>query len=218
VSGLGQCLELDGGHAPEGVLRPGVGGGGVAIGHAPLGPPSCDRGSVPFTVSDPTLLSGRGYLWMLARDELFDPATLLHGTGMLGWQHVREAGLIDFAAVYSVHNQWLDVLYSTGLIGFLLFVAALAVLIRQAGRTYGLVVGCVLLPVFILSITERPWPIDTADWLFWAVPGALLSYPVARRLSGDQIMETPRASEESVAHSAAHRGAQGDHQTETASR
>jgi hypothetical protein len=81
-----------------------------------------------------------------------------------------------------------------------------------------LVVGCVLVPVFILAVTERPWPIDTADWLIWAIPGALLCYPVARRLSGDQILETPGVSGEPAAHSAAHGGAQGDHQTEAASR
>jgi O-antigen ligase len=181
--------------------------------------------AVPFYTNDPTAYSGRGYIWMLGRDALSDPATLLHGSGMLGWEHVREAGLINFTALsnaaasaaptHSLHNQWLHVLYSTGLIGLLLFVAALALLIRQAGRTYSLVVGCVLLPVFIFSVTERPWPVDTAEELIWAVAGALLSYPVARRLSGDQTMETP--SGEPVARSATHRGAQGAHQTETAS-
>jgi hypothetical protein len=173
--------------------------------------------ALPLYTTDPTAYSGRGSLWMIARQALSDPTTLLLGTGIQGWDHVRDAGLISFESLYSVHNQWLQVLYSTGLAGFLLFVTALALLLRQAGRTYSLVLGCVLLPVFMLSMTERPWPIDTADWLIWAVPGALLSYPVARRLSGDQIMETPRVSGEPGAHFAAHRGAQPDHQTETTS-
>jgi hypothetical protein len=174
--------------------------------------------AVPFYTTDPTAYSGRGHLWMIARDALSDATTLLLGTGMRGWDNVRETGLIDFTSTYSVHNQWLHILFSTGLIGFLLFVAALAQLIRQAGRTYSLVVGCVLLPVFILSLTERPWPIDTADWLVWAVPGALLSYPVARHLSGVQTVETPRVSGEPAADVAARRRAQDDHQTETAAR
>jgi hypothetical protein len=174
--------------------------------------------AVPFYTNNPTLFDGRGHMWMLAREGLSDPATLLYGTGMLGWQHLREAGLINFTSVYAVHNQWLHMLYSTGLTGFLLFVAAVAYLIRQAGRTYSLVVGCVLLPVFVLSLAERPWPIDTIDWLIWIVPGALLSYPMAGRLPGDQITETPRVSGEPVKYCAAHRGARDDHETETARR
>jgi hypothetical protein len=167
--------------------------------------------TLPFINKDPKFLSDRGHFWMLAKDELSDPARLVYGTGMLGWQHVREAGLIHISASYSVHNQWLQVLYSTGLIGLVLFVAALAFLLWQAGRTYSLVVGCVLLPVFMLSMTERPWPIDTADWVMWVVPGALLSYPVARRLSGDQNMETPPDAEEPITHPPAHRGVRGRH-------
>jgi hypothetical protein len=160
--------------------------------------------ALPFYVHDPTAYSGRGDLWMLARDALADPATLIHGTGMMDWQRtVQEAGLGN---LYSPHNQWLHILYSTGLMGFLLLMAALTQLIWHAGRTYSLVVGCVLLPVFILSVTERPWPIDTVDPLIWAVVGALLSYPVTNRLSDEQSVETPRVSGEAVARSTPRRG------------
>jgi O-antigen ligase len=152
--------------------------------------------ALPFYTDDPAAFTGRGYLWLLARGALSDPSTLLYGNGILGWQReTEEAGIIY---VYSVHNQWLHILYSTGLIGFLLAVAAVAVLIRQAGRKYSLVVLCVLLPVFILSITERPWPIDTADWLIWAVPGALLCYPAAKRLSGPNISAHRTGQKEAV--------------------
>lgn len=152
--------------------------------------------AAPFAINDPTFLSDRGHIWMVARDQLNDPATLLYGTGMLGWEHVRDAGIIHISAGYSAHNQWLHVLFTTGLIGLLLFVGALALLIRHAGRTYGLVVGCVLLPVFLLAVTERPWPVDSADWVIWVVPGALLSYPVARRLSREQDGKARHASGE----------------------
>src|SRR6185437_5618990 len=71
----------------------------------------------PFLSNDPTAYHGRAGLWMLVREALSNPETLLYGTGMLGWQHVRDAGMIDPNAAYSVHNEWLQVLYTTGLIG-----------------------------------------------------------------------------------------------------
>ena len=114
---------------------------------------------------------------MLARGELQDPLTLLIGKGALGWQNVRQAGLIDFSATYSVHNQWLQVLYGAGLVGLGLLLAGMALLIKQAGAQYRLVLGCVLAPVVCLAITERPWSIDYLDWLIWALPGALLCFP-----------------------------------------
>jgi O-Antigen ligase len=147
---------------------------------------------LPFVTEDPNAYHGRAGLWILVRDALSDHATLLYGTGMLGWQHVRDSGLIDPTASYSVHNEWLQVLYSAGLIGLLLFVAALAVLVWQARPNYSLVIGCVLVPVFMLGVTERPWPIDTSDWLTWAIPAALLSYPVVRRRSDEGDTRSPR--------------------------
>ena len=114
---------------------------------------------------------------MLARGELQDPMPLLIGNGAIGWQHIRQAGLIDFSATYSVHNQWLQVMYGGGLVGLGLLIAALALLVKQAGAQYRPVVGCVLAPVLCLAITERPWAIDYLDWLIWALPGALLCVP-----------------------------------------
>lgn len=135
---------------------------------------------LPFAVQDQSAFSGRAALWQLARHALTDPATLMYGTGLFGWDHYRDAGLIDSSAVYSVHNQWLHVLFATGVIGFVLFVGAVAILLWQARNRYYTVVACVLVPVFILGVSERPWPIDTADWLTWTVPAALLCYPVLR--------------------------------------
>jgi hypothetical protein len=166
---------------------------------------------LPYTVGDRLFLNGRGNLWILVRDGLSDPATFVYGTGMLAWQHVRDSGLIHPSAGYSVHNQWLHVLYTTGLIGLLLFVAALAVLIWQAGRTYSLVIGCVLLPVFILGVAERPWPIDTADWLFWVVPGALLSYTVVKGSPNHQATDAAQITGESIPPTEAERQRGGRH-------
>ncbi|BBY63363.1 O-antigen ligase family protein [Mycolicibacterium helvum] len=135
---------------------------------------------VPFTAKDPSAFTGRGYLWILGRQALTDPGTFWYGTGTFGMEHLRDSGLIAIQA-YSVHNQWLEVLFSAGVIGFLLFVAAIGLLMWNARGAYSLVVGCVLLPVFVLSVSERPWLLDTTDWSVWTVPATLLCYPLVQR-------------------------------------
>jgi hypothetical protein len=160
---------------------------------------------VPFAPHDPTAFTGRAYLWTLARQALSDPADLWYGTGVRGVQHLSDTGQLVLP-VYSVHNQWMQVLFSTGLIGFVLFLIALALLLWNARAAYSLVIGSVLVPVFVLSVTERPWPIDSLDWLTWAVPAALLSYPAIRgreepvgatpvRASGASERPRPRVKE-----------------------
>lgn len=146
---------------------------------------------LPLVVDDPSQFSGRAALWQLARSGLSDPATLAYGTGMFGWNHVHEAGLIDASAVYSVHNQWLHVLFSTGIIGLIFFLGAIVILLWQSRDGYFTVMACVLVPYFFLAITERPWPIDTGDWLSWSVPGALLCYPMVRRRTLPNEGDTP---------------------------
>jgi len=60
------------------------------------------------------------------------------------------------------------------------------VLVWQARPHYSLVLGCVLTPVFVLALTEQPWPLDSSDWLTWSIPAALLCYPGARRRSAEE--------------------------------
>jgi len=153
---------------------------------------------LPFKAENLDAFHGRVYLWLLGRQALSDPGNLWYGTGIFGLQHMRDAGLIEYSAVYSMHNQWMQVLYSTGLIGSVLFVAALALLLWNARATYGLVIGCVLVPAFAMAMTERPWPIDTIDWLTWGVPAVLLSYPMVRSEQKSGGSEPVRATEASI--------------------
>ncbi|OIN80655.1 O-antigen ligase family protein [Mycobacterium malmoense] len=136
--------------------------------------------AVPFTENDPAAYTGRAYLWSLAWRTLSDPADMWYGTGVRSLLRMHESGQLVYP-VYSVHNQWLQVVLSTGLIGFVLFLTALALLLRNARGAYSLVAGCALLPAFVLAVTERPWPIDSLELLVWTVPAALLSYPVIKR-------------------------------------
>lgn len=135
---------------------------------------------VPFSRHDLAAFTGRALLWSVARQELSDPADKWYGIGVYGMDRLLNAGLISLEA-YSVHNQWLQVLFSSGIIGLVLFLAAMVLMLWQARGGYTVVVGCVLVPFFMLSVTERPWVIDSIDWVVWVVPAALLCYPAIRR-------------------------------------
>jgi hypothetical protein len=139
---------------------------------------------VPFLRHDPSAFTGRAYLWSLVHASMSDTANLWYGTGVRGVLHLREAGLIKFD-VYSVHNQWMQILFSAGIIGFVLFIVALALMLWNARGRYTLVIGSVLLPAFVLGVTERPWPIDSLDWLPWVMPATLLCYPATRDKNPD---------------------------------
>jgi O-antigen ligase len=136
--------------------------------------------AVPFTENDPAAYTGRAYLWSLAWKTLSDPADMWYGTGVRSLLRMHESGQLVYP-VYSVHNQWLQVVLSAGIIGLVLFLTALVLLLWNARGAYSLVAGCVLLPGFLLAITERPWPIDSLELLVWTVPAALLSYPAIKR-------------------------------------
>jgi hypothetical protein len=135
---------------------------------------------LPFVTQNPAAFTHRGYIWGLARESLSTPWAWILGSGSQAWEHVRQKGLIDFSAVYSVHNLWLQMLYSGGLVALALLIGAFVLLVVRAGRRYSLVVGSVLAPVFLLAMTEAPWPTGVVNWLVWAVPGALLCYPADR--------------------------------------
>ena len=139
---------------------------------------------VPFSQQDLSAFTGRALLWSVARQMLSDPADMWYGIGVYGMDRMHSAGLIALEA-YSVHNQWLQVMFSSGLIGFVLFLAAIILMLWKARGAYTVVVGCVLVPFFVLSVTERPWVIDSIDWVVWAAPAALLCYPAIRRGGAD---------------------------------
>lgn len=135
--------------------------------------------TLPFLPHDPSDFSGRAYLWQLALRQL-EAVNLWFGTGVLGWSNMHSTGVVDSSAEYSVHNQWMSILQATGICGLVIFIVAIALLLWESRHEYFAVVGCALVPVFVLAITERPWPVDTMDWLTWVGPAALLCYPASR--------------------------------------
>ena len=151
---------------------------------------------VPFSRHDLGAFTGRALLWSVARQQLSDPADKWYGIGVYGMDRLLNSGLIALEA-YSVHNQWLQVLFSAGIVGFVFFLGALILMLWQARGGYTLVVGCVLVPFLVLSVTERPWVVDSIDWVVWAAPAALLCYPAIRR-RGQPPPVTPNTEGERI--------------------
>lgn len=127
---------------------------------------------LPFLNLDPNSLTQRPYFWKLARTQL--SASPLYGLGSEAWASLYQAGMIPVALTYSVHNQWLDVIYTGGMIGLLFFVLLLVSMLLRAGRAHVVVASCLLIPVLAGSSLERPWSFDISDWLTFTLLATIL--------------------------------------------
>jgi hypothetical protein len=129
---------------------------------------------IPF-LADPAAVGDRSYFWQLAlRGVATDPVLGLGGTA---WPRLYENAQIPISGSYAPHNQWLDLLYASGMVGVVLFGVLLVWAMAVAGR-YALIWGAVLLPVLVASALERPWSFALNDGLTFTLVAALLA-PVA---------------------------------------
>lgn len=123
---------------------------------------------VPFTPwVDAESFSLRGHLWEIATAAWADSPWFGYGAG--GWGKLyTERGLIEAGAIYSPHNQWLEVTFAGGLVGITLFAWWLITAVR-AGRSNIQRTALILVPALVVGITERPWSFGLPDWLTWAL-------------------------------------------------
>ncbi|MFI7014747.1 O-antigen ligase family protein [Streptomyces sp. NPDC050164] len=121
----------------------------------------------------------RAAIWDLAREE-WTRSPLL-GYGGDAWSSKYPGGEIPAATSPSLHNQWIDVLYAGGIVGLLLFAVLLAYLLFRGGTRGFPVAACVLLPVLIASVLERPWSFGLSNSLTFALVVATL-LPVQTRV------------------------------------
>ncbi|WP_433783366.1 O-antigen ligase family protein [Actinomycetospora sp. CA-101289] len=107
-------------------------------------------------------LTGRPYLWYLAIQDVNERWLL--GSGSRAWaEKYTEQGRISIAATYSAHNQWIDVLFSGGILSFMVLIVLLAVCIVQSRSPASVVL--LVFPVLAGGIAERLWNIGASDWL-----------------------------------------------------
>jgi len=128
---------------------------------------------LPFLNLNPDSLSQRVYFWDLARGQI--SSSPIYGLGSNAWQHLYDVGQIPVALTYSVHNQWLDVLYTGGSIGLFLFVLLLVFSLIRSAPVNLLAAACVLIPFLAASALERPWSFGISDELSFTLLAAMLA-------------------------------------------
>lgn len=113
-------------------------------------------------ITDSSEFTGRGQLWQIARQLISDSP--LVGIGPSGWVNYRaKTGAFTSAAVYSPHNQLLDLLTVGGLIAATGFLVLLVCWISSASR--GLALGSYLVVAVCLGgLLERPVTFGIPDW------------------------------------------------------
>ncbi|KOG29407.1 O-antigen ligase family protein [Streptomyces resistomycificus] len=128
--------------------------------------------AAPFHHPGADRLGDRATIWEMARTELGGSPFL--GFGGKAWSGKYQVGEIPAAVSPSLHNQWIDILYASGLVGLVLFVLLLAHLLLKGGTAAFPAAACVLLPVLLASVLERPWSFDISNSLTVTLVAALL--------------------------------------------
>ncbi|MEU1852539.1 O-antigen ligase family protein [Streptomyces sp. NPDC019990] len=114
----------------------------------------------------------RAAIWKLAEEEWRSSPLL--GYGSKAWPAKYHSGEIPAAVSPSLHNQWIDVLYAGGVVGLLLFTLLLAYVLFRGGARGFPAAACVLLPVLLASVLERPWSFGLSNSLTFALVAAVL--------------------------------------------
>ncbi|MEV0219657.1 O-antigen ligase family protein [Streptomyces sp. NPDC050704] len=128
--------------------------------------------AAPFRQLKADSLGDRAVIWEIARDELRESA--LFGFGGKAWSGKYHAGEIPAAVSPSLHNQWIDILYAGGIVGLALFLLLLAHLLVGGGARGFPIAACVLLPVLLASVLERPWSFGFSNALTFTLVAALV--------------------------------------------
>lgn len=142
---------------------------------------------LPFVVDTRGAFTNRGYLWMIAREEIAARPWL--GAGSEAWAHAYQTGAFGAAAGYSTHNQWIDVLYVGGMVALGLVGVATLLLLARAEGLHSWAALFILLTIAWMGVLERVVSLNGIDWMVWALPAALLVNPmtVKRLTTGDQV-------------------------------
>ncbi len=140
---------------------------------------------LPFLTSDPVAFTYRGNVWLIARERLVGHYGI--GLSQPGWASLVDNGVVGTYAGYSVHNQWLDVLWISGAFGMVLFILMLILLCRR-DAVMGLVL---LLPMAVLGITERAWSIAHFDDYSFAYLASLIAIPAIVRTVSETAPHWP---------------------------
>ncbi|WBM79378.1 hypothetical protein KIV56_13360 [Cryobacterium breve] len=128
---------------------------------------------LPFLPLAPGDFTNRAYLWSLASDQL--ASSPIFGFGALVWGNQVANGVISRDEAYSVHNQWLDIIYTSGAIGVLLFVVLILLALRQTAKGSAPTTALLFMPVIYSGLLERTWAFGLLDVFGWMAAATLLA-------------------------------------------
>jgi O-antigen ligase len=129
--------------------------------------------ALPLLPAATSSLGDRTYFWRVALDGI--ERSPLIGNGGTAWPRLYESGRIPIAASYSPHNQWLDVLFASGFLGFVIFVILLGYLLLRDKRLIT-ASATILIPILAASTLERPWSFAITDGGTFILLAALLCH------------------------------------------
>ncbi|MFI9766636.1 O-antigen ligase family protein [Streptomyces sp. NPDC052415] len=129
--------------------------------------------ALPLRGTSTNRFGDRATIWDMARGELRESVFL--GFGGRAWSAKYPAGEIPAAVSPSLHNQWIDVLYAGGVVGLAVFLLLLVHLLVGGGLSGFPVAACVLFPVLLASVLERPWSFGISNVLTFTLVVAVLT-------------------------------------------
>nr|WP_307330843.1 O-antigen ligase family protein [Microbacterium sp. SORGH_AS_1204] len=121
---------------------------------------------LPFMKLDPGEFTGRVGLWDLALSQM--RGSWLFGLGPDSWAAQVDDGAISYVSAYSTHNQLIEILYVSGIVGLCLYIVLITGLIVRMREALVPLLS-ILAPALVIGSTERPWTLGIADWLSWSI-------------------------------------------------
>jgi hypothetical protein len=137
---------------------------------------------LPYLPLDPSLFTNRAHLWQIAQEQI--GRSELVGFGALQWGSQVDYGGLTPDQAYSVHNQWLDIRYTAGALGLIIFVSMVSLALSKVARGQGPTALFLFLPVAFTGIFERTWAFGLLDTWGWMCAATLLCLE-ARRVGID---------------------------------
>jgi O-antigen ligase len=137
----------------------------------------------------PSALTDRGALWQLAARYIHQSPWL--GYGPEKWSSLYSVSQIPLSGQYSPHNQWLDVLFTAGWVGLIIFVSMGAAMLWSAASARPAVM-IALATVALLGTAERPWAVGTLDEFSFSLVALILSGATSRPRDSPAAVRSPQ--------------------------
>jgi len=130
---------------------------------------------IPLLTSTSDAFTGRGRLWVTARDYWVGHPWF--GGGFDAWSRTTHNTSLGYVGDYSPHSLWLDLGVATGVAGLLLFCLMVFFLWRRRATGGEYVLGVVVATILAVGTLEQPLTVKGIGTFTFALFGLLLTTP-----------------------------------------